>query len=46
MPLPDQPPFAHFLGIKLVSVTPDRVQAELAVREEFKNRGGVCMAAR
>src|SRR4026207_2181838 len=41
MPLPDQPPFAHFLGIKLVSVTPDRVQAELAVREEFKNRGGV-----
>ena len=41
MPLPDQPPFAHFLGIKLVSVTPDRVEAELAVREEFKNRGGV-----
>ena len=41
MPLPDQPPFAHFLGIRLVSVTPDRVEAELAVREEFKNRGGV-----
>ena len=41
MPLPDQPPFAHFLGITLVSVTPDRVEAELAVREEFKNRGGV-----
>ena len=41
MPLPDQPPFARFLGIKLVSVTPDRVEAELAVREEFKNRGGV-----
>ena len=41
MPLPDQPPFAHFLGIKLVSVTPDRVEAELAVRAEFKNRGGV-----
>ena len=41
MSLPEQPPFAHFLGIKLVSVTPDRVQAELAVREEFKNRGGV-----
>ena len=41
MPLPDQPPFARFLGIKLISVTPDRVDAELAVREEFKNRGGV-----
>ena len=41
MHLPDQPPFARFLGIKLVSVTPDRVEAELAVREEFKNRGGV-----
>ena len=41
MPVPDQPPFARFLGIKLISVTPDRVEAELAVREEFKNRGGV-----
>ena len=41
MPLPDQPPFAHFLGIKLISVAPDRVEAELLVREEFKNRGGV-----
>ena len=41
MPLPDQPPFARFLGIKLISVTPNRVDAELAVREEFKNRGGV-----
>jgi uncharacterized protein (TIGR00369 family) len=41
MPLPDQPPFAHFLGIKLISVTPERLEAELAVREEFKNRGGV-----
>ena len=41
MHVPDQPPFAEFLGIRLVSVTPDRVEAELAVREEFKNRGGV-----
>ena len=41
MSLSDQPPFARFLGFKLVSVTPDRVEAELAVREEFKNRGGV-----
>lgn len=41
MPASDQPPFAKFLGIKLVSVTPDRIEAELTVREEFKNRGGV-----
>jgi uncharacterized protein (TIGR00369 family) len=41
MSLPDQPPFAHFLGIRLIRVTPDRVEAELDVREEFKNRGGV-----
>jgi 1,4-dihydroxy-2-naphthoyl-CoA hydrolase len=41
MPALDQPPFAHFLGIKLTDVTPDRVVAELTVREEFKNRGGV-----
>jgi 1,4-dihydroxy-2-naphthoyl-CoA hydrolase len=37
----DQPEFAHYLGIKLLTVSPDRVEAELAVREEFKNRGGV-----
>lgn len=41
MHVPDQPPFAEFLGIRLVSVSPDRVEAELTVREEFKNRGGV-----
>jgi uncharacterized protein (TIGR00369 family) len=41
MPVPDQPPFAKFLGIKLVSISADRVEAELAVREEFKNRSGV-----
>jgi 1,4-dihydroxy-2-naphthoyl-CoA hydrolase len=41
MSLPEQPPFAHFLGIKLISVTPDRLEAEISVREEFKNRGGV-----
>jgi len=41
MSLPEQPPFAHFLGIKLISVTPDRLEAELMVREQFKNRGGV-----
>ena len=38
MPLPDQPPFAQFLGIKLISVTPERLEAELTVRDEFNNR--------
>jgi uncharacterized protein (TIGR00369 family) len=37
----EQPPFAHFLGIRVISLTPDRLVAELDVREEFKNRGGV-----
>jgi uncharacterized protein (TIGR00369 family) len=37
----DQPPFAHFLGMKILSVTPDRLEAEIPVREEFNNRNGV-----
>ena len=37
----EQPPFSRFLGIRIVHLSPDRVQAELDVREEFKNRGGV-----
>ena len=41
MPLPDQPPFAHFLGIKLISVAPERLEAELAVRDDFTNYNGV-----
>ncbi|HKS60894.1 MAG TPA: PaaI family thioesterase [Xanthobacteraceae bacterium] len=41
MPLPDQPPFAHFLGITLISVAPERLEAELAVRDEFTNYNGV-----
>ena len=36
-----QPTFSRFLGIKLIEITPGRVKAELAVREDFKNRGGV-----
>ncbi|MGB9368540.1 MAG: PaaI family thioesterase [Xanthobacteraceae bacterium] len=36
-----QPHFAKILGIKLISVAPDRVLAELPVREEFMNRGGM-----
>ncbi len=35
------PPFAKFLGIALIAVTPEKVEASLAVREEFKNRGGM-----
>ena len=41
MPLPDQPPFAKFLGITLISVEPDRLEAELVVRDEFTNWNGV-----
>ena len=41
MPLPEQPPFAHFLGIKLISVAPERLEAELTVRDEFTNWNGM-----
>lgn len=36
-----QPPFAHFMGMNIIEVTPERVRAELPVREEFGNRNGV-----
>ena len=36
-----QPTFSKFLGIKIVEIKPERVTAELAVREDFRNRGGV-----
>ena len=36
-----QPTFSKFLGITLIEITPERVKAELTVREDFKNRGGV-----
>ena len=36
-----QPTFSKFMGIKIVEITPERVLAELAVREDFRNRGGV-----
>ena len=49
MPLPDQPHFANLLGIKLTHLSPDRVEAEMPVREEFRNargylHGGALMA--
>lgn len=44
-----QPPFANYLGMTLTHVSPDRVTAELFVRDEFNNRfnimhGGAIMA--
>jgi uncharacterized protein (TIGR00369 family) len=35
-----QPPFAGFIGMKVILVSPDRVVAELTVREELGNRNG------
>ena len=36
-----QPPFAQFLGMKVTSISPERVTAELYAREEFNNRHGI-----
>jgi 1,4-dihydroxy-2-naphthoyl-CoA hydrolase len=36
-----QPPFADWLGIKVTHVSPERVTAELAAREDFNNRHGI-----
>lgn len=36
-----QPAFAKFLGIKITSVAPERVTAELPVREDLNNRFGI-----
>ena len=36
-----QPPFANFLGMKVTLVSPERVEAELLVREELGNRFGI-----
>ena len=36
-----QPPFAEFLGAKVTLVSPERVVAELHVREELGNRFGI-----
>jgi uncharacterized protein (TIGR00369 family) len=37
----NQPPFAEFLGIKITEITPDRVTAELVVRQDLNNRFGI-----
>ena len=36
-----QPAFADFLGMKVTHVSPERVSAELVMREEFNNRFGI-----
>ena len=36
-----QPPFSDFLGTKVTLVSPERVTAELHVREELGNRFGI-----
>ncbi|MDI3468020.1 MAG: hypothetical protein OJF62_000083 [Pseudolabrys sp.] len=36
-----QPPFADFLGLKVTHLSPDKVTAELPVREELNNRFGI-----
>ena len=36
----EQPPFAHFMGMKVTLVSPERVVAELTVRDELINRNG------
>lgn len=35
-----QPPFARFLGLRILSADPDRVEAELPVTEALSNRNG------
>ena len=37
----DQPAFAKFLGLRITSIAPDKVTAELPVREELNNRFGI-----
>jgi uncharacterized protein (TIGR00369 family) len=36
-----QPAFAEFLGLKITHVSPERVTAELAARDELNNRFGI-----
>jgi uncharacterized protein (TIGR00369 family) len=44
-----QPPFANFMGMKIIEISTERVTAELLVRDEIENRfgalhGGAVMA--
>jgi 1,4-dihydroxy-2-naphthoyl-CoA hydrolase len=35
-----QPPFADFMGMKITHVSPDKVTAEMFVRDDLNNRNG------
>jgi uncharacterized protein (TIGR00369 family) len=35
-----QPPFAHLLGLRILSASADRVEAELPISEQLGNRNG------
>jgi len=37
----EQPPFANFMGMKILEVSPERVVGELVVTENLTNRNGV-----
>src|SRR5690348_15803678 len=37
----EQPPFGRLLGAKIIEASPDRLVAELTLREELTNRNGV-----
>jgi 1,4-dihydroxy-2-naphthoyl-CoA hydrolase len=37
----EQPPFANLLGMRVTHLSPERVEAELVVREELGNRFGI-----
>lgn len=41
MPANEQPPWAKRVGIRITLLTPDRVEAELLVREELGNGYGI-----
>jgi uncharacterized protein (TIGR00369 family) len=36
-----QPPFAEFLGLKITSISPERVTGELKARDDLNNRFGI-----
>jgi uncharacterized protein (TIGR00369 family) len=36
----NQPPFAAFMGMKITHISPDKVVAEMLVREQLNNRNG------
>jgi uncharacterized protein (TIGR00369 family) len=36
-----QPPFADFLGLKITSISPERVTGELKARDDLNNRFGI-----